>query len=211
MAAKRLNAEVLLKEIALDESLALETDTRHLLSAALVWPRPLIARRTALLEVALTGGRHDFSSGPWNRRILFKETLQGNFALGLVLSEALGKDDLAKLLVAFADPLLQGAVRGIDAAAGAGSLPAGLLSAPFAYFAKEGLENEEPRPLAEGTGDVHLEELEAARTAVIPLKTVRAVTRPVRVRRGDRIRTVRRTIVPAEQSIGTVSVAFRLV
>jgi hypothetical protein len=133
-----------------------ERQTTHLVGATLIWPRTGTAQKTSSQSCGLAGGRADFERVNWGRRILFKENVEGRFALGVTLSEALDDEALEKFLRAFAGVVLS---VGADAAEAAVPLkPLGkLAAAPLDYAAKEIAKYPGAVTLAEG-----LAELDAA-------------------------------------------------
>ena len=81
--------------------------TERLVTATLLWPRPLIAERVAVRTLAFERGGLDLSERDWTERILFKETVEGPFGLLLQVSEPLAATQVARLAAAFGAALLR--------------------------------------------------------------------------------------------------------
>ena len=58
----------------------------HLLTATLLWPRIGVAKKSTEQEVRLKRGACEFTRQPWNERILFKESVEGTFALAISMT-----------------------------------------------------------------------------------------------------------------------------
>jgi hypothetical protein len=96
---RRRVAEVQIRSIELRSDAGGCRDKQHLLVAGLVWPRPAIAERTAVQRISFGSQREeDFSGKSWVERILFKETIQGPFALRIGLTRAIPSDRLREML-----------------------------------------------------------------------------------------------------------------
>jgi len=97
----------------------LDTTTSHLLTADLVWPRTGTARKSASQSCTLREGAAEFAAANWGRRILFKETVEGRFALAVTVTESLDDEELEKILRFWAGAALAvgaGAVDGVAVA-----------------------------------------------------------------------------------------------
>ena len=96
----------------------LDTTTSHLLTTDLVWPRVGVARKSASQSCTLQEGTADFETANWGRRILFKETVEGRFALAVTVTEALDDEELEKILRFWAGAALAIGADAVDSAAG---------------------------------------------------------------------------------------------
>ncbi len=108
---RRRVGEILLDEAKLDyHGREYGENASNLLVVNLMWPRPAIVERTATIFLPLRGaGRIDLSGAKWVDRMLFKETVQGPFALQASVTEPMkaerlreAMDDLGKLVLRFA-------------------------------------------------------------------------------------------------------------
>ena len=129
-------------------------DTSHILNANLIWPRTGIAQKTAGQPCVLNKGAADFETVNWGRRILFKENVEGRFALGVTLTEDLDDEEIEQFLRFWAGAFLSIGAGMVENAA----KPVGkLASAPLDYVAKNISKYPGATTLAEG-----LAELDAA-------------------------------------------------
>ncbi|MEI7902128.1 MAG: hypothetical protein WCK89_17885 [bacterium] len=148
MATARKELEITLYSIHIPETAAgLDTETSHLLSANLIWPRLGIAQKSAAQPCVLKEGRAALETVNWGRRILFKESVEGRFALALTLTEALDSEELEEFL-----RFCAGAVLSIGAGVVESAVkPVGkLAAAPLEYAAKNIIKYPGPLTLAEG-------------------------------------------------------------
>ena len=86
----------------------------HLMTATLLWPRIGIAKKTTEQEVRLKKGRCDKADAPWNERILFKESVEGSFALAVSLTVSVMRQHLRTFRRALAGYALTAAGSAVD-------------------------------------------------------------------------------------------------
>ena len=72
-------------------------DLRHLLGAALHWPR-WARPRDVSVALDLEKGAWHAAERPWTQRILTKDTVQGRFGFGITLTEALTDKELSAFI-----------------------------------------------------------------------------------------------------------------
>ena len=152
MATLRKEVEITLHGIHIPETASgLDTDTSHLLSAELVWPRIGVAQKTSTQVCALKKGSADFEAVNWGRRILFKESVEGRFALALTLTESLDDEDLEQFLRFCAGAFLSIGAGLVESAV----KPVGkLAAAPLDYAAKNIGKYPGPLLLVEGLAEL---------------------------------------------------------
>jgi hypothetical protein len=152
MATARKEVEITLHSIRIPETASgLDTDTSHLLSADLIWPRVGVAQKSATLTCALKEGCGDFGSANWGRRILFKESVEGRFALALTLTESLDDEDLEQFFRFCAGAFLSLGAGAVESAA----RPVGkLAAAPLDFAAKNIGRYPGPLLLVEGLAEL---------------------------------------------------------
>ena len=124
----------------------------HLLSATLLWPRVGIAKKTAEQEVRFKKGRCDKAEAPWNERILFKESVEGDFALAVSLTVSALRTHLRTFRRALAGYALTAAGSAVDDFGPAGEvaeLPLKAMSKVVGNLPKE------PELFAQGTIDLN--------------------------------------------------------
>lgn len=128
----------------------------HLMSATLLWPRVGIARKTAEQEVRIQKGRCDKVGTPWNERILFKESVEGNFALAVSLTVSATRQHLRTFRRALAGYALTAAGAAVDDFGPAGELA----ELPLKAMAKQvNNASKEPELYAQGALDLSAAEL----------------------------------------------------
>ena len=110
--------------------------TERLVTATLVWPRPLVAGRVSAHTLAFRKDGLDMAGRDWSERILFKEQVEGPFGLVIQVSESLTAQRLARVTAAIGDALLRAA--GSEAARVAvGPGLTSLARFPFTFLASE--------------------------------------------------------------------------
>ena len=124
----------------------------HLLSATLLWPRVGVAKKTAEQEVRFKKGRCDKAEAPWNERILFKESVEGDFALAVSLTVSALRTHLRTFRRALAGYALTAAGSAVDDFGPAGEvaeLPLKAMSKVVGNLPKD------PELLAQGAIDLN--------------------------------------------------------
>ncbi len=129
---RRRVAEILLNEAGLaSRSGESAKDALNLLIINLIWPRPAIVERTAARFLPIEGAKRlDLSDSEWVDRILFKETVQGPFALQASVTEPLKGERIGEAM----DILGKFALRFARDTAGdivGGGIPGRLAEVPF--------------------------------------------------------------------------------
>lgn len=71
-------------------------ESAHILSAHLIWPRVTIAKRSSETEIRLQNGVCDMVKAAWHEKILFRETVDGRFALGVDMTVSVTRTQLRK-------------------------------------------------------------------------------------------------------------------
>ena len=161
MAIPKRDIEILLDEIVIDRGMKQPGASRHLGLCRLIWPRPTIAQKSITSPLLLDKGRWKGVGCPWGERILFKEPVEGTFAIEYQMTENVTSAAFEKWIRAGAASFLKlaGGVAG-DAAA----LPmAGALSEiPFALLSKAILGEKSPSILYGGMVDIAPADLPAS-------------------------------------------------
>ncbi len=211
MAQPKRDIEVTLAEVALTATGQRAGRTRHLLSAALLWPRVGTARKAATMEVQLQEGAWSASDRSWPERMLFKESVQGRFAFSLALTEALSDAAAERFMRALAGQLLKltgERVADLDVATLAGNFAA----FPLNYLAKAVLKEKAPATLAAGVVAIEPGALKAGAGMhwEVPLTAPAGLYRTVQRRSGRAARPVRQEVVPAGGAVGRAVVEARL-
>ena len=180
----------------------------HLLSAELIWPRVGIAQKAASQPCRLEKGHADFEKVNWGNRILFKESVEGKFALRISLTEVLDDEELEKFLRSFSGAAL---AFGADMLAPLYPPFGKLVSAPIDYLAKDIEKYPGPTRLVEG-----LVELEAAdflenaeQSLTIRLMTSQSITQSVTRRVAGRVRHEKKSILSKGEPNGDITLLIR--
>ena len=181
-------------------------DTRHLLTATLIYPRPGVAARSRVVALALENGRADWSARAWSDRIVFKENVEGPFALRVEISYALEADTLKRILEAVTSAALNAAGSGIEDAVSKG-WGSDLAGPPIDLIEKAGsLSGGDSRGyLAAGVVDLALDDTWKGgdlRCLRIPVRTREDVQIMERRMVGGRMVSEPRTVVKANESLG---------
>jgi hypothetical protein len=156
MAGKSL--EILLDRVELRETGIRKGNGRHLVMGTLVWPRPRIAERTAVQTVLLENNAVDLKQAAWADRIVWKEDVEGSFAVKFAVTERIADSRLADFLRAFGSTVLK--LTGDEAEDMlAGALAGGMVKAPFLFLSKAIADPGKtgPKVIASGCLDLHSE------------------------------------------------------
>jgi len=210
MAQVKREVEITLHSIHIPVTGAgLDTTTSHLLTADLVWPRTGTARKSASQSCTLQEGASEFTAVNWGRRILFKETVEGRFALAVTVTESLDDEELEKILRFWAGAALGVGAGAVEGAAG----PLGdLAAAPLEYAAKAVAKYPGASLLVEG-----LAELDAAdfppsggeRLLTVRLVAARKLLRVTRRTVNSRSRVTRKILLEKGADNGDVTLSVR--
>jgi len=180
----------------------------HLLSAELIWPRVGIPQKAASQPCRLEKGHADFEKVNWGNRILFKENVEGKFALRISLTEVLDDEELEKFLRSFSGAAL---AFGADMLAPLYPPFGKLIAAPVDYIAKDIEKYPGPTRLVEG-----LVELEAAdflenaeQSLTIRLMTSQSITQSVTRRVAGRVRHEKKSILSKGEPNGDITLLIR--
>ncbi len=176
-AVKRRDIEVSIQGLHLlvSGSVRAPSESRHAVTAELVWPRSGTASKRYTRVVRLRKNACAFTADDWADAILFKDVVEGRFALKLSVSQALPDAAAEKLLRAIAKA---GAAEAADQVAAV--VPddlAKLLAAPIDFIASA-LAGEELPPAAEGGITLDAADLpEGGTVLTLPLASPTGLTR----------------------------------
>ena len=178
-AVVRRNLEVLLTDLVVP-SLSGVRSSGHVVTVDLIWPRPLVALRTAMKTVRFARGQALSTEWAWLDRILFKETVEERFGLAVRVSESLTAIRmegfaryLASSLLGLAADMTEDVLPGYDGK---------LAAMPLGYPESQLKKTKEPDLIATGGIDFRPEDFAEGGTVevVIPLRSGREVTRTTR-------------------------------
>ena len=222
MAGKVL--EILLDRVAVRETGLRKDSGRHVVMGSLIWPRPRIAERTAAKTVTFEDNAAELKQARWAERIVWKEVVEGPFALEFAVTGRVTDSQLAQFLRALGASTLK--LTGEEAEDMiAGSLAGGMVKVPFKFLSKaiSDAGKEGPTVIATGGLDLHSEtmwrpadagksgmktaaadESGMSRQFTLPLTAPEAVYRVTRTRREGRLKTRRRKVLEAGTENGAV-------
>ena len=144
-------------------------ETRHLVAASLVWPRPGIAERVALKPVTLTRGAYSYNDASWVQRILFKESVLGPLGIEITVSRALDPDGLRRAVAEFAESFAKEGAAHMDSMFG--GTVGGLVKLPLSFLAGrlDEAPDREPPLVAAGEADMPADALSPGTVLSVPL------------------------------------------
>ena len=72
--------------------------SRNMVQVDMVWPRPSIARKSAMREAAFRHGACDFTDEPWTKRIVLREDVEGHCGFAVSVTEPVSIQKLRQFL-----------------------------------------------------------------------------------------------------------------
>ena len=200
--------EVLLERVEVRETGARKGSGRHVVLGSLIWPRPRIVERTAAKTVELEDNVADLKKATWADRVVWKEVVEGPFALEFAVTERVTDSQLADLLRSLGSSVLKLAGEEAEDMI-ASSLAGGVVKVPFRFLSKVIADSGKkgPKVIATGSLDLHSEETwgkSETKKFKMPLTAPDAVYRVTRTRREGRLKTRRRKVLNAGAENGVV-------
>jgi hypothetical protein len=199
--------------IAVEDGPVRRVGTR-IVMARLIWPRPAIAERVALMPLAFNGLEGMPESGDWTSRILFKETIQGPFGVELSVTGPVTGTQLADFLRFAGAGFMNAAGKAVAGAAESGMTSA-LAGLPMRYLEtvlKQAGKKRTP-VVATGLADLRPDGALAGgkmQTVAIPLQAPRPLYRATRTRRHGELKLRRRRILDGGEPNGLATLKARL-
>jgi len=166
-AKRALDIELLQLDIS---GLIAPSESRHLVTTELIWPRLLVSGKTSLKTLRLHKGKVDLTAGSWCSRILFKETVEHTFGLSVKVSQSL-TSALFDELVRFVGGAVFGAAASLADSHVGGEL-GDIASAPLAFARKKALASYDADIILEGTLDFDASSLKRVQEVEVPLLTL---------------------------------------
>ena len=162
---KALDIELLELDIS---GLPVAGESRHVLTAELIWPRVLVSSRTAMMTLKLQKGVVDLRERLWTRRILFKESVEHDFGLLIKVSQSMTSAAFDEMVRYMGGAVLGGVATLVDNGVGGGVL-GDAVGSPFSYLKKKAQASYSAQNLAEGCADLHSASLKGESELKIPL------------------------------------------
>jgi len=212
MAGKVL--EVLLDRIEVKETGVPRGSGRHMLLGSLIWPRPRIAERAAAKALRFDGKVADLKNASWADRIVWKEVIDGAFAVRFAVTERVTDSQLAGFVRSLGSSILKlagGEAEDMIASSIGGGLvklPFQLLSTLVAASGKKG-----PKVIASGSLDLDSKKTwprNTTRQFKMPLTAPQALHRVTRTKRDGVLRTRRKKIMDAGAGNGLIAFSTRV-
>ena len=72
--------------------------SRNMVQVDMVWPRPSIARKSAMREAAFRHGVCDFTGEPWTKRVVFREEVEGHCGFAVSVTDPVSIQQLRRFL-----------------------------------------------------------------------------------------------------------------
>ena len=184
---------------------------QHLVAATMVYPRPMIAERTSLKTVSLPDGSADLREDGWAQKVLFKEVVQGPFAIRVDVSEELSDSEIGRFVETLSETFARVAMReGAENAVGAWT--AGLIKVPMDYLGKAMSAKNAPCSVGTGEIDVTIDSgwKEGSSGKIrVPLGLERDLYRLHRSRSGGEMTTKRKKLLSAGEENGWVELSLK--
>ena len=187
--------------------------TQHLVTGTLRYPRPAIAEKVLAKPVGLDNGAVDLSAAGWMQRILFKETVQGPFGIGIDITTQLSDSQAGKLITAVSSAFLS--LAGGEAADIAGEpWAAGLVRTPFDYLRKALSSSRGAAPRLVGAGSIDLcadtrWQAGAVRKVNVPLTAVEDIYTVRRSRHRGTMQASRKKLLKTGEANGEIRLSVR--
>lgn len=209
MALAKRTLEITVRQIQVPVTGAgLLDTTSHLLSAELLWPRVGIAQKAASQPCQLQKGKSDLEQAHWGNRILFKENVEGKFAMRVALTEVLDDEELEKFLRSFSGAAL---AFGADMVAPLYPPFGRLIAAPMDAIAKDIEKYPGPTRLVEGLVELDASDFpeEGEQPLSIRLTTAQAITQSITRRVAGRVRHEKRSLLGKGEPNGHITLLIR--
>ena len=125
--------------------------SRNMVQVDMVWPRPSIARKSAMREAAFRHGVCDFTEEPWSKRVVLREDVEGHCGFAVSVTEPVSIQKLRQFLRLTAKYALK---MGADFMEKAMVGYADIASAPIDALAAMVGEKNAPKIIAQGVLDL---------------------------------------------------------
>ncbi|MCL1856812.1 MAG: hypothetical protein FWF84_04115 [Kiritimatiellaeota bacterium] len=182
---------------------ALGGESSHALMADLIWPRGAIAKKSSAQPCRLRQGALA-EDVPWGERILFKEDVEGRFALRVSVSEATDGEALEEFLRSVAGTLIA-ATGELYAAELPGAPLRKMARAPVDYLAKQVGKMSAGKAMAEGMVDLAPKDISDGMRLTLPLKASATVYMTKKKMKRGRMESSKEAVVKKGDPCGEVT------
>ncbi len=208
MAGSKKEIELLLSFIDVKERIG-SGASRHIVEAELLYPRVGVALKTATMTQRLNSGALDVRGLPWYRRILFKENVEGRFAIKFRISRSLGQAAF-NAAIRYIGSVLFGAVE-TTVDKHYGGVIGDVASAPFAYGTKQLPKTSSTEYILEGGIDLDAAMLNGTMQIEVPLFAPADVFAPVAHHEKGTRPTPRKLLYKEGQLLGKASLTLNVI
>ena len=186
--------------------------SRHIVEAELIYPRTGVASKSTSMTLRLNSGVLEARGLPWYRRILFKENVEGRFAMRFRISKSLGQAAFNAAMRHIGSVLFGAAETTVDKHFG--GVIGDVVSSPLGYAKKSLAKATTTEYILEGGIDLEAAELEGSFHVEVPLFATADVFAPAGGKtntRGGGRPEPRRLLYKEGQLLGKASVEMNII
>ena len=143
-------------------------ESRHVATVDLIWPRVLVASRTAVKTLILSKGKVDLRNVGWLQRILFKETVEYDFGILFKVSQSMTSAAFDEFMRYVGGTTLGSVATIVDKGVG-GGIVGDVAASPFAFLKKKAQASSAAETILEGGISLKTSELKDGQEIEIPL------------------------------------------
>ena len=181
MAEKKVDGEIVLKRVEIDEKALKDADSCRLFQCELIWPRVGTASRSSSLAIELAKGKWSSEGRLWSESVVTKDSIQGRIGIAVGVTGKVS-DSIVAYFARTAGSSLVKLVAGMvgDFATG---LAGDLLSLPIAAAAKAVAKEPQPEMLYKAAIDFDTATLPAAGESIeleLPLVAAEDISKVIR-------------------------------
>ena len=143
-------------------------ESRHVATVDLIWPRVLVASRTAVKTLILNKGKVDLRNVGWLQRILFKETVEYDFGILFKVSQSMTSAAFDEFMRYVGGTTLGSVATIVDKGVG-GGIVGDVAASPFAFLKKKAQASSSAETILEGGISLKSSELQDGQEIEIPL------------------------------------------
>ncbi len=211
MAEKKLDVEISLDAIEVNEKALADAKAKRLFQCNLIWPKVGTALRSASLAIELDKGKWTSAGKPWHECVVTKDSVQGRIGIAVGLT---GKvtDGLASLFARTAGASTLKLLAGIvgDIAPG---LPGDILSLPISAATKTISKEKAPEMLYKAAIDFDTATLPAAGESMrleFPLLATQDIIKVTNVPSPKQSRSKQTKLAKKGDQIGTCAITVKV-